>query len=120
MNQRWQEMRQKVRSIGRPLTCPSCGHRFAYRHHLRAGRGCPQCKIPLGFPFYYRLILAAGGLLAGGYVFVKGYLANGPGWLLIGSPFALLASFLVQALILRMLPPRLEPHAEGNTWIKLT
>ena len=120
MNQRWQELRHKALSIGRPLTCPSCGHRFAHRHHLRAARACPHCHVPLGFPFWYRLMLAAGYLITGSYVIYKGYIANGTAWLLIGWPFAMLAGFFVQALILRLLPPKLEQYAEGNTWIKLT
>jgi len=49
-----------------------------------------------------------------------GYIKQGPGWLLIGWPFGLATAFIVQGFILRAFPPKLEPHAEGNTWLKLT
>ena len=49
-----------------------------------------------------------------------GYMKQGPGWLLIGWPFRLAAAFIVQGFILRAFPPKLEPHAEGTIWLKLT
>ncbi len=81
---------------------------------------CPRCKVPLGFPTYYRVILfiASEGVLFGTIAF--GYMKQGPGWLLIGWPFGLAAVFMVQGFILRAFPPKVEPHAEGNIWLKLT
>jgi hypothetical protein len=49
-----------------------------------------------------------------------GYMKQGPGWLLIGWPFGLAAVFIIQGFILRAFPPKLEPHAQGNIWLKLT
>lgn len=120
MVERWQEMRRRVASIGRPLTCPLCHHKFAYRHHFRAARACPNCKVPLGFPFYYRLILLLSHLCAAGYVMYRGYEAYGQGWFLLGLPFAAIAGFYLQIVILRTFPPKLEAYAEGNTWLKLS
>ncbi|MGA7632271.1 MAG: hypothetical protein WCB11_16025 [Terriglobales bacterium] len=76
--------------------------------------------MPLGFPSYYRAILfiASVGVLFGTIAY--GYMKQGPGWLLIGWPFGLAAAFIVQGFILRALPPKLEPHAQGNIWLKLT
>jgi hypothetical protein len=107
-------------SIGRPLTCPMCQFRFAYRHYSRSVRTCPRCKVPLGFPTYYRAILfiVSEGVLFGTIAY--GYMKQGPGWLLIGWPFGLAAAFIVQGFILRAFPPKLEPHAQGNIWLKLT
>jgi len=120
MNQRWQEMRQKVRAIGRPLTCPLCQHRFAWRHLRRTGRTCPHCKTPIGIPFYYRALLCVAGWCAMGWVMYKGYHAYGPGWLLIGWLFGFVAAIFVQQAVLRAFPPKLEAHAEGSTWLKLS
>jgi hypothetical protein len=64
------------------------------------------------------LLIASEGVLFGSVVL--GYLKQGPGWLLIGWPFGLVAAFIVQGAILRAFPPKLEPHAQGNTWLKLT
>jgi hypothetical protein len=50
----------------------------------------------------------------------KGYQAYGPGWLLMGLPFAFVAGVFVQGTILRAFPPKLEAHAEGSTWLKLS
>jgi hypothetical protein len=51
----------------------------------------------------------------------KGYQGGGgAGWLLIGWPFAFLAAIAVQVFIQRVFPPKLEPYAEGSTWLKLT
>jgi hypothetical protein len=118
--ERWLELRQKVRNIGRPLRCPLCQFHFAYRHYSRAARTCPHCKVPLGFSFYYRLVLAVVYLTAAGLTMYKGYESVGPGWLLIGWPFAILLGMSAQVAILRAFPPKLEPHAEGNIWLKLT
>ena len=114
------DLRQKVMSIGRPLTCPMCQFRFAYRHYSRSVRTCPRCKVPLGFPTYYRVILfiASEGVSFGTIAY--GYMKQGPGWLLIGWPFGLAAAFIIQGFILRAFPPKLEPHAQGNIWLKLT
>lgn len=119
MNQRWQEMRQKVREIGRPLICPLCQHHFAWRHFRRTDT-YPKCKTPIGIPFYYRALLAVAGWCAMGWVMYKGYQAYGPGWLLMGLPFAFVAGVFVQGAILRVFPPKLQAHAEGNTWLKLS
>ena len=118
--ERWLELRQSAARIGRPLKCPACSFRFAFRHHLRRGGQCPRCKLQLGFPAYYRAILfiASEGVLLGTVAW--GYMKQGPGWLLIGWPFGLAAAFAAQAFILRAFPPKLEPHAEGNIWLKLT
>lgn len=76
--------------------------------------------MPLGFPTDYRVILfiASEGVLFGTVAF--GYMGQGPGWLLIGWPFGLVAAFILQAFILRVFPPKLEPHAQGSVWLKLT
>ena len=97
-----------------------CQFRFAYRHYSRSVRTCPRCKVPLGFPTYYRAILfiASEGVLFGTIAY--GYMKQGPGWLLIGWPFGLAAAFIVQGFILWAFPPKLEPHAQGNIWLKLT
>ena len=120
MNQRWQEMRQKVRAMGRPLACPLCQHRFAWRHLRRTAGTCPQCKTAIGIPFYYRAILFVASICAMGWVMYKGYQTQGAGWLLLGLPFAFAAGMLVQGALLRAFPPKLEAHAEGNTWLKLS
>jgi hypothetical protein len=70
--------------------------------------------------FYYRAILYVAYWCAGGYVMYKGYQAYGPGWLLMGLPFAFVAGVFVQGAILRAFPPQLEAYAEGNTWLKLS
>ena len=76
--------------------------------------------MPLGFPTYYRVILfiASEGVFFGTLAF--GYIKQGPAWLLIGWPLGMGAAFIVQVFILRAFPPNLEPHAEGNIWLKLT
>jgi hypothetical protein len=119
-NLRWLELRQKAQSMGRPLKCPLCSFKFAYRHRLRSGGVCPRCKVPLGFPAYYRAILfiASEGVLFATIAY--GYMKAGPGWLLVGWPFGLIAAFIAQAVILRAFPPKLEPHAVGNIWLKLS
>jgi hypothetical protein len=50
----------------------------------------------------------------------KGYQNTGPGWLLLGWPFAMAFGIFAQGVILRTFPPKLEAHAEGSTWLKLT
>jgi hypothetical protein len=117
---RWLELRQAAARIGRPLKCPACSFKFAFRHHLWRGGQCPRCKLPLGFPAYYRAILfiASEGVSFG--TIALGYIEQGTGWLLLGWPFGLAAAFIAQSIILRVFPPKLEPHAEGNIWLKLT
>ena len=116
------QLRQKAQSIGRPLECPVCGFRFAFRHHERAGRCCPQCKVPIGYPPWYRKLLGGIGILTALLVMYFGSpggdAANG--WLLVGWPFAFIAAVGVQGFVLRAFPPKLEAHAEGDTWLKLT
>jgi hypothetical protein len=118
--ERWLELRQAAARTGRPLQCPLCSFRFAYRHRLRSGGKCPRCNVTLGFPTYYRVILfiVSEGVLFGTIAF--GYMKEGTGWLLIGWPFGLAAAFIVQGLILRAFPPKLEAHAVGHIWLKLT
>ena len=79
-----------------------------------------RCNVPLGFPTHYRVILfiAYEGVAFGTIAF--GYVKQGPGWLLIGWPLALIAALIVQGAILRAFPPKLRPYGEGNTWLKLT
>jgi hypothetical protein len=120
VNERWLELRQKAQAIGRPLSCPLCGFRFSFRHLGRSGKACPRCKVPIGYPFWYRVLLVAAGLLAQACVIYKGYQSYGTGWLLVGWPFAFVAGFALQIFIQRVVPPKLEAHAEGNTWLKLT
>ena len=121
MTRNWLELRQKVANIGRPLKCPLCGFRFAFRHLVRAGKTCPRCKVPIGYSFSYRALLALAGYGVMAWVMYEGYQGgNGAGWLLIGWPFALVAAFAVQILIQRVFTPKLEAHSEGNTWLKLT
>lgn len=118
---RWLELRQKAQTLGRPLACPLCGFRFSFRHLNRSGRACPSCKVPIGYPFWYRALLAIAYLVAAGWVMYAGYQGENPqGWLLVGLPFAFIAGIVVQGLILRIFPPKLEAHAEGDTWLKLT
>ncbi|HEV2699355.1 MAG TPA: hypothetical protein VGU90_15280 [Terriglobales bacterium] len=60
------------------------------------------------------------GLSVAGYVMYAGY--TGPdasGWLIVGLPFAWVAAIVTQVVILRVFPPKLAPHAEGSTWLKL-
>lgn len=123
MDMRWFELRQKVKSIGRPLTCPICHYRFAWRHYNKTAKACPHCKVQLGCPFYYRAILAVVAWSLMAYVMYWGYQqggSDGAGWLLIGWPFALVIGLFGQAMVLRAFPPKLEPYAEGSTWLKLT
>ncbi len=65
-------------------------------------------------------MLAVAGWLVMGYVMYKGYIANGSGWLLAGLPIALIGALIVQGIIIRAFPPKLEAHAEGSTWLKLS
>lgn len=116
----WLELRQKAKSVGRPLACPMCVFRFSFRHLAKAGKTCPQCHVPIGYSFWYRALLAVAGWSAMAWVMYAGYGANGTGWLLIGWPFALVVAIGVQVAIQRTFPPKLEAHAEGNTWLKLS
>jgi uncharacterized protein (DUF983 family) len=120
MTRDWLKLRQQAANIGRPLKCPLCGFRFAFRHLIRAGKACPHCKVPIGFSFLYRALLAVAGWAVMARVMYVGYQRNGPGWLLIGLPFALVAAIVVQTVIQRVFPPKLEAYSEGNTWLRLT
>jgi hypothetical protein len=112
------ELMQRAKA---PLSCPLCKSRFSWREFLNVGRACPHCKVPLGQPYWYRVLLVAAGLCVGSYVMYAGY--TGPdasGWLIVGLPFAFVAAIVTQAVILRLFPPKLAPHAEGSTWLKLS
>ena len=120
-NLRWLELRQRVQRLGRPLTCPICKFRFSFRHLVRAGKACPQCKVPLGYSSRYRLVLAIAGLCTAAWVMYIGYQGEAAaGWLIVGPAFAAAAGIAVQVAIQRIFPPKVEAHAEGNTWLKLT
>jgi len=71
-------------------------------------------------PSYYRAILYIVYWCAGGWVMYKGYVTQGSAWLLVGLPVAFVAGVFVQGLVLRAFPPKLEAHAEGSTWLKLS
>lgn len=120
MNQDSQRMGQGSRAILLPLSCPLCRHRFAWKDLRTTGGLCPHCKTPIGMPFYYRVSLYIVYLGAAAAVMYKGYQLYGPGWLLLGWPFAALAGLFVQSVILRAFPPKLEAHADGSTWLKLS
>ena len=98
MTRDWLKLRQQAANIGRPLKCPLCGFRFAFRHLIRAGKACPHCKVPIGFSFLYRALLAVAG------------------W----AVMARVAAIVVQTVIQRVFPPKLEAYSEGNTWLRLT
>jgi hypothetical protein len=120
-NVRWLELHSKAHSLRRPLKCPLCAFRFSFRHLRRAGSFCPHCKVPLGYPYWYRVLLIAASLGVAGYVMYAG--CQGPdanGWLLAGLPFAFVAGIAAQVFVIRVFPPKLQPHAEGSTWLKLT
>jgi hypothetical protein len=77
----------------------------------------------LGYPYWYRIFLLAVGLGAGVYVMYAGCKGGGPdanGWLIAGLPFALAAAIAAQVFVQLAFPPKLAPHAEGNTWLKLS
>jgi hypothetical protein len=50
----------------------------------------------------------------------KGYQTTGPGWLLVGPPFAFAAGLFAQIALVWAFPPKLRAHAEGNIWLKLS
>jgi hypothetical protein len=67
------------------------------------------------------MILYAVYLFAAIWTVYEGYQSMGPGWLLIGWPFAMVFGILAQGIVLRIFPPKLEAYAEGsNTWLKLS
>lgn len=109
-NLRWLELRQEAQTHGRPLKCPLCSFRFSFRHLDRAGRACPQCEVPLGYPYWYRVLLVTVYLCAAGYVMYAGY--TGPdasGWLIASLPFTFVAGIAAQIFIQRVFPPKLAP-----------
>ncbi len=118
--ERWLRLRQTAQKIGRPLTCPLCQFRFEYRHHFRSARACPRCKVALGFPFYYRVILSVVGLCPMGWSMYRFYVSMGPNGLLLAMPVGLVLALLAQIVVLRAFPPKLQAYAESDTWLKLT
>ena len=42
------------------------------------------------------------------------------GWLIAGLPFACVAGIAAQIFMQLVFPPKLAPHAEGSTWLKLS
>jgi hypothetical protein len=120
-NLRWLELRQKAQSLGRPLKCPLCSFCFSFRHLRRAGRSCPRCKVPLGYPHWYRVLLVAVGECAGVLVIYsqcKGKGADWFGYFITALPFAFVAGLAAQVFMQNAFPPKLAPHAEGSTWLK--
>jgi hypothetical protein len=101
-------------------SAPLCSFHFSHREHNRAGRTWPNCKVSVGIPFYYRVILASVGYFFMALVMYVGYQDMGSTWLLMGLPFALLAALIIQAAGYIILPPRLQAHTEGGTWLKLS
>jgi hypothetical protein len=122
-NLRWLELRQKAKTLGRPLKCPLCLFRFSFRHLHRAGRSCPRCKVPLGYPYWYRVLLVAVGECAGVlviYTQCKGTGLDFFGYFINALPLAFVAALAAQFFTQYAFPPKLAPHAEGGTWLKLT
>jgi hypothetical protein len=117
--ERWIVLKQKASAIGRPLTCPQCTFRFAWRHYRRSGQACPRCKVLLGTPFYYRLTLLFAGYVVMGWTMYAGCETYGFGWVFMGLPISFVLAILTQGGILRTFPPKLYPYAEGRTWLKL-
>lgn len=79
--------------------------------------------MPLGEPYWYRVLLLFVSLSAMGAVMYAGCRGGGPeanGWLLAGLPFAFVAGMTAQVFFFRVFPPKLAPHAEGSIWLKLT
>ena len=107
----------EIVDMKRSLTCARCNFHFSWSEFRLANRCCPYCNVPLGIPFSYRLLLATGYLCAGAWVMYAGY--TEPAWLPLGLPFAFIAGVITQSLILRIVPPKLQPHAQGNIWLKL-
>ena len=118
MTKRWQELRLKARGMGRRLKCPICGFRFDFRH-LQRERACPKCGMPLGYSAMYRRFLMLTYLCVAAFVFYKGYIVIGPGILLLGWSFVIVAGFLGVSVVLAVFPPQLEPYAHHSTWLKL-
>jgi hypothetical protein len=75
--------------------------------------------VPVGFPAYDRGILYVAYLSVAGLTMDKGYQNAGPGWLLVGRPFAIAFGILAQGAILRAFPPKFEARSEGRSWLKL-
>ena len=111
------DIREKVRRKGRPLKCPLCQFRFAYRHLSRGG--CPKCKTPLGFSDHYRLALILVVLATWFFVLYRGYVTMGGAMLLLGWPIAFAAALIVKSVFLGLFPPKLEPYAGPSVWLKL-
>jgi uncharacterized protein (DUF983 family) len=116
----WLESRYEAKRIGRPLRCPICDYRFAFRHWVKATRHCPHCHIPLGTSLSYRLTLAIGYLTGAAWIYYRLSFSDSPAWLLMAWPFALAFGFLIRGAILRSFPLKLQAHALGNIWLKLS
>ena len=113
MTEDWSDVNRQ-----RPLGCPLCQYRFSFRDYVRAERTCPTCKVPIGMPFYYRVILTVASLTVFGLILDRGY-HDGIGGFMVSLPFAALFGFFAKVAILRVFPPKLQAYADGNTWLTL-
>lgn len=117
MTEHLPEAHATLSSAEHSLACPLCQFRFSYRDYAGAARTCPSCKVPLGLPLYYRIILIVAYLAVAAFVVYKGY--DGIGGFLVSLPFAAIFGLASQVAILRTFPPSLQPYADGGTWLKL-
>jgi len=117
MTEHLPEVDAKLRSTERSLVCPLCQVQFSYRDYVGVARTCPRCRVPLGLPFYYRVILIVAYLAVAAFVVYKGY--DGIAGFLVSLPFAAIFGLVAQVAILRTFPPNLQPYADGGTWLKL-
>ena len=101
-----------------PLACPLCQSPFSYRDYVGAERTCPSCKVPVGFPFYYRAILTAASLTVYVLILCKGYY-EGIGAFMVSVPLGALFALFTRVAIMRMFPPRLEAYAESSILLSL-
>lgn len=110
---------QKISRTELPLACPLCQYRFNFGDYVRAERTCPSCKVPIGMPFYYRVILTTACLTVFVLILCKGYY-SGIGAFMVSLPFAGLFGFVAKVAILRVFPPKLEAYADGSVSLALS